>query len=334
MTATLRTEKSASSADPIQRLLDLTSDACFLLTWQGVAHPQNSEAWRFARSIANAPQELDFLSCFEPASRGKLKRLIEKLKTNTGEPCGELADLRLSGDKASLTRDGTIRVFKVTVSVGDGDALCAVMRDTTQETNLRRQVYALSVIDPLTYAQSRLSLLNYVNHCRSVLDGAESALLVLDLDHFKLINDMYGYAAGDQALQSVAIAVEEVVARHNFARPEASPAGMLARVGGEEFAVYLPEATRDAARDLANEVRSVVSRTVVQASSGASFALTGSVGYWAGGLEGADLDHMLRVADSALFRAKEEGRNRVVGAEKPGRLPPGERRVARGDERI
>jgi len=129
------------------------------------------------------------------------------------------------------------------------------------------------------------------------------ALLALDLDRFKQINDSYGHAAGDRALQHIARACTESL----------RDGDLLGRVGGEEFLAILPRSTLEQAADVAERLRSRVEALSLD-DLPAGLRITISIGVAemeAGDAGFADLE---RRADAALYRAKSEGRNRVVGA--------------------
>ncbi|MBL8652471.1 MAG: GGDEF domain-containing protein [Sphingopyxis sp.] len=126
-----------------------------------------------------------------------------------------------------------------------------------------------------------------------------AALLIADLDHFKAVNDTHGHAAGD--------AIIAAFGAHARAH---GPAGMIAgRIGGEEFALLLPGAGLDAARQLAEAIRTGFAAAAAGAIP-ASLVPTVSIGL-AASLPGAGLSQLMRDADQALYAAKREGRDRV-----------------------
>lgn len=137
---------------------------------------------------------------------------------------------------------------------------------------------------------------------RSQEDGAPFCLLLIDVDHFKRINDQYGHVAGDRAL----VAVAAVLANH------IRPADMLARFGGEEFALGLPNTALDDAFAVAERLRRAVEFLALPFRQGEPLPhLTVSIGIARLGAE-QTLDAMVATADAALYRAKDGGRNRVV----------------------
>ena len=126
------------------------------------------------------------------------------------------------------------------------------------------------------------------------------ALLVIDADHFKKINDRHGHGQGDEALKIIANAIQSSVRSGDF----------VGRLGGEEFGVFLPGATPESAREVAERVRCSVGSTEFR-PNGQSARLSVSVGC-ATFAKPIGFSELFRVADERLYRAKNEGRNRVI----------------------
>ena len=123
-------------------------------------------------------------------------------------------------------------------------------------------------------------------------------LLMLDLDHFKQVNDQHGHAAGDQVLASVGAALRSVVRDRDFA----------GRNGGEEFAVLLPDTDIAAALEIAERVRATIAEVTLP---GTDVPVTVSIGVAGFPDHASTLDRLERLADAALYVAKRQGRNRV-----------------------
>lgn len=127
------------------------------------------------------------------------------------------------------------------------------------------------------------------------------ALLMLDIDHFKSINDNHGHAAGDAVISIVA---ERAAA---FLRPT----DVIGRIGGEEFAILLPHCTRSEALAVAERIRHAIAEEPVPICPAGALDITVSVGLAAASSINADLDALLLEADGALYTAKKLGRNRA-----------------------
>ena len=128
-------------------------------------------------------------------------------------------------------------------------------------------------------------------------------MLILDVDHFKSINDRFGHAAGDIVLTAIADACRSIKRASDIA----------ARIGGEEFAILLPETNVEAARTFAERLRREISECapIIQ---GEKLALTASVGVAAATRHTTRVSSLLQSADEALYQAKRTGRNQVCVA--------------------
>jgi diguanylate cyclase (GGDEF)-like protein len=132
--------------------------------------------------------------------------------------------------------------------------------------------------------------------------GAPTALVFLDVDHFKDFNDRHGHLAGDAALRTVADTLLRCA-------PEGA---LVARHGGEEFACLLPRTDAQAAAEVAGRMlRGVEAQAVPLPGGKASAGVTISAGVASADLARTDTDSLLQDADAALYRAKRDGRNRV-----------------------
>jgi diguanylate cyclase (GGDEF)-like protein len=127
-------------------------------------------------------------------------------------------------------------------------------------------------------------------------------LLMIDIDHFKSFNDVYGHLAGDQVLIAVARALQRDVRAGDH----------VARFGGEEFLVLLPNTATTEAVQIATRLRRNVKHTALSSHEGAPLpGITISIGL-AEGLLGESTDSLLARADAALYQAKQEGRDRLI----------------------
>nr|WP_256489381.1 GGDEF domain-containing protein [Dyella lutea] len=132
--------------------------------------------------------------------------------------------------------------------------------------------------------------------------NADACLIVLDLDHFKRINDTHGHAVGDQALRSAAM----IVGR------ELRPNDLLGRLGGEEFGILMPDRPHDEGLEAANRIRQALASTPVIVDQQVTVTVSASLGLASAACSGYSLRLLLVDADAALYRAKEGGRNQVA----------------------
>lgn len=134
--------------------------------------------------------------------------------------------------------------------------------------------------------------------------GRPMGIMLLDVDHFKQVNDTYGHPAGDQVLRDIAHILQANVRAYDLA----------ARFGGEEFVVLCEGADLSATVDMAERIRAAVASHVYRLAGGQTLRTTVSVGVYAGAGSNATAMQLIELADQALYRAKQAGRNRVVHA--------------------
>ncbi|HSM93311.1 MAG TPA: GGDEF domain-containing protein [Anaeromyxobacteraceae bacterium] len=240
------------------------------------------------------------------------------------------ASLRVDGDHAVLSDLGSANgtyvdgarveearlVNGARVHIGMQTVLKFIWADDV-EAEYQRKLVEGALQDPLTGLDNRRML---EERLEAELASAKRhdrllAILMVDIDRFKAVNDQRGHLAGDEALRMVARTLRATVRQEDF----------VARFGGEEFVVIAPETGLDGARQLGERIRHAVERSrcvwqdqelSVTVSVGATVSLLP-----AELLPGETARQLVDVADRALYRAKHEGRNRVVAVE-VGELPP------------
>ena len=172
-----------------------------------------------------------------------------------------------------------------------------------------RRMEEMASVDGLTGCANRSTTDALLAHTleRGRREGAPVAFALLDLDHFKQINDRHGHQAGDAALRAFAIEV----------RGRLRNSDVLGRLGGEEFGLVLPATDAPGAARLVEQVREAVEALEVCCPQGQRFRLTVSAGVVVAASDsGLSADRLYMLADRALYRAKDLGRNRVhVGEE-------------------
>ncbi|MBD2187625.1 diguanylate cyclase domain-containing protein [Pseudanabaena mucicola] len=170
-----------------------------------------------------------------------------------------------------------------------------------------RQLQRLANIDGLTQVANRLCFDKYWLQQWKLLEKSQQflSLIIMDVDYFKNYNDYYGHQAGDQCLRQVAQGISKVVMR---------PQDLVARYGGEEFVVVLPHTPLDGANSVAEAIMAVIaSLNLIHTKSTVSDRITLSIGISCV-IPQPDInsDIPIFLADQALYRAKQEGRNRIV----------------------
>ncbi len=181
------------------------------------------------------------------------------------------------------------------------------LRGTHEALNqANRELQLQAGTDGLTGIANRRRLDEYLN---SIPPGRKTALLLLDVDHFKYFNDRYGHLAGDTALREVA---------HCIAGAVRGAQDIVARYGGEEFAVVLAQLSPEAALQVAQRIRDDVQALAIPHQDSPHEVVTISIGLaWMDENHMASTGGLIATADEALYLAKTQGRNRVVLADKP-----------------
>ena len=195
-----------------------------------------------------------------------------------------------------------LSITAVKGSSGETTHYVGTFADITQRKRLEEKLQELARTDPLTGLANRRTFVETIEaeHLRSKRFGSVTAILMIDIDHFKLVNDTHGHEAGDLALVALATTLKKQVRATD----------LPARFGGEEFVVLLVGTELSGALEMAERIRSAVAEIAVTLPS-CSFGFTVSIGVSTFG----DEEHWsaaIRRADQAMYRAKAAGRNRVV----------------------
>ncbi len=219
---------------------------------------------------------------------GATCRVIDLGATNTTR----VNDARLTAERELLDGD------QLTI----GESLLKFITQDSVEARYHEEIYQLATHDPLTGLCNRRHFdgLADTEIARALRHGRPLSLCMLDIDHFKPINDRHGHACGDEVLRMVGRLLQA------HARNE----DVAARIGGEEFALLLPECGLDDATALAERLREAIAATAFDADGG-PLRVTASIGVASIGPGRDARAPLLAAADAALYRAKSEGRNRV-----------------------
>ncbi len=190
--------------------------------------------------------------------------------------------------------------------------LVSTVRDITRQKLAEDALARLADTDALTELPNRRRMDDALDRewRRALRERRQVGLLMIDVDRFKSYNDQYGHQAGDRVLRAVGRAMQESLQR---------PGDLLARMGGEEFAVLLPETDEEGARIVAEEIRRAVNDLRIRHDRGLFQRVTISIGAASmiAGLE-TDVGTLVHRADMALYHAKHSGRDQVQVADPPG----------------
>lgn len=203
------------------------------------------------------------------------------------------------------THDRGVRLFLMTArrfQAANASYLVGVGTDTTEWISQMKALEREAWTDPLTRVANRGHFLEMAQQefarCRRY--GHPVSVWMLDIDYFKVVNDTYGHHAGDVALQSVVSTSQHVLRDWDI----------LGRMGGEEFAVLLPETEAEQAVLVAERLRNIFATSRIPLDEGASTRITVSIGI-ATAHDDDDLERLLKRADLALYAAKRTGRDKV-----------------------
>jgi diguanylate cyclase (GGDEF)-like protein len=221
-----------------------------------------------------------------------------------------------NGPGGDIWFEGRISPMRTLV---DGErAVLWVASNISRRHELETALQRLSETDELTGVYNRRKLLNTLN---DRLQGSSNecdvfSLLIIDLDYFKRVNDTFGHLAGDCVLKQFAAACAVVL----------QDRALLARVGGEEFAVLMPAADAHEAQHKAEEIRRAIAAHRFLLEDGTPLSITVSIGISTAQPGCCRTDELIRAADDALYRAKEQGRNALAHS---GATPAPDRAVVR-----
>jgi diguanylate cyclase (GGDEF)-like protein/PAS domain S-box-containing protein len=283
--ADLRTGRMSSVNGHWHRMLGYGRDEVpdLLDAWDALVHPDDAAA----RILAWEAHLLGSTSLFECEFRIRHKHghwVWMQARGRVVERDADGTPLRLAGLRQNITRR------KETEARLEGLA----HTDALTGVNNRRRFTDLAA-DELARAQRH---------------GQPLALLMIDLDHFKSVNDRLGHAGGDAVLRSFTATAEGVMRQGDI----------FGRVGGEEFAALLPQTTQDGAMVLAERLRQrIAAQPAAVGDSALAYTVSIGVSAWLPGADGAadgvDIDRLMVAADRALYAAKAQGRDRAVRAD-------------------
>lgn len=203
----------------------------------------------------------------------------------------------------------TGRVHRLILKPWENDYLRVQMTEAlAAHSTLRekRELEQLSITDPVTHLRNHRFFQDHlkIEVERSVRYSRPVSLIMIDVDHFKKYNDQFGHPAGDRLLRTLA---------QKFLG-DVRTLDTVARYGGEEFAIIMPDTNHEGALVVAERVRQTVEQTTINFADGRSTFVTVSLGVATAPEHGRTAEQLIEQADSALYRAKGQGRNQSVGA--------------------
>jgi len=248
-----------------------------------------------ADEIIGKPLHLFQPGVMSPAERENLCRTLSEGREWTGE-------------NSCSRKNGTsylehIHIAPVFAADGSTDRFIAVMEDITQQKQLEEELYLHATTDALTGLYNRRMIFVLGGHeiamaCRH---QRPMALLMVDVDHFKRINDTYGHSAGDETLRTITERFRIILRTSD----------LIGRIGGDEFVIILSDTHADEARQVAERLREDVEKLSI-AWREAVLRCTVSIGVAVWQRNEEEFETLLERADGALYVAKENGRNNIA----------------------
>jgi len=291
------------AAEALHRLvLDRTSDIVMRLGLDGsmrYASPSCERVWGYR------PDELTGRAMFHLISADDLPAVLDARRRVLAHP-----DETAIVEYRVICKDGAMvwveSHMRATIN-DEGRVLgtVSIVREVTGRRQLMEDLAHKAMTDPLTGVYNRRAFDDTLNALLASVpaEGELGCLAVFDLDHFKRINDRFGHAAGDVVLRRFS----------DLLRGTVRDGDLIARLGGEEFAVVLGGMSAQQARLVCERVRMRLERAVIQDASGNAIQATVSAGI-AGLVPGQSAEEAMGNADAALYRAKQQGRNRSSDA--------------------
>lgn len=277
-----------------QTIFMQAGDGIFLIDEQGViveANPRGCEILGYAR------EELCGLPVMQLHPADEIDHMQKKL--------AQLAtDKLVTTESVFLRKDGSRVPVEITGKLLSNNQIIGLLRDISERKKTEKMTQELLSTDPITGLYNRRYFFSIVNAL--IAEAARYrhpiTFMLLDLDHFKKVNDTYGHAKGDLALRHLANSIRHVVRESD----------VVARFGGDEFVIFLPQTETAQAVYLAERLREHLLNKPVPLI-GDNFFISLSIGMTSvpAPYESVSIDSLMEQADLALYQAKQSGRNRV-----------------------
>ena len=294
VTAQVLAERALRESEEQHRLLfDLETDAIFIIRNEDGQILQANKAavdlygYTLGELLAKKNTDLSF----EPESTKKA--------TNTSLPSDQVITIPL---RYHRKKDGTVFPVEITarfITWENQFVHIAAMRDITDRKKIEEELVKLSVTDPLTGLANRRYFYIQAEHIFNNTNEPNTlAVIMMDIDHFKQVNDRLGHAAGDAILRQLAERLNHVL----------RSADILARYGGEEFIILLPRTSSNEVELIVNRLWQFVTERPFHFDN-KPICVTVSIGVAELNENIENLDMLIRCADQALYQAKQAGRN-------------------------
>lgn len=282
----------------LKAIFDHLTDVYYRTNMQGIItliSPSCYDVLGYRQEVMMGKPMADYYK--SPEERQKIVQAITDGKGKATRV--EAALVRKDGSIAWIATNAVVRLNKQGIPL----YIEGVARDISDRKRMEEQLLTLTRIDALTGAYNRRYFMDRCDELFKVTKRylRPSSILMMDLDHFKKINDTYGHHIGDQALSAFT----------KICQKEIRDSDVLGRLGGEEFGLMLPETNIQNAHALAERIRQSTAEILIPVADNI-IRITVSIGLAEIVEFDQTLDDVLRRADGAMYLAKEQGRNRVI----------------------
>lgn len=284
------------SESQLRSMIENASDGFFVHDFQGHIIDVNKAAYQ---NLGYSRDELLMLTVFDFEGEIRKEDLLTKIWPSLEDEGNYIVHgIHVRKDGSKFPVDVNLTCFKC----GEQSVIFALVRDMTEIENLRLHLENLAMTDELTCICNRRAFTDNLKKeiSRSLRKHIKLSVLIIDIDFFKKINDTYGHQIGDKALKHFVLEASKTLRDED----------LIGRIGGEEFAVLLPDTKVDDAYIIANRLRQKIEKSLLEVS-GFKIQYTVSVGVESLKDKGISLSVLMNNADKALYKAKENGRNRV-----------------------
>lgn len=289
-------EKELQNSEYRYRCLCKASSECIIITENGVIVEANTVVAQVLGYTLPEIIGMEVTEIFAPKVREVYPRFQQSRKGDDIGRTIELTALKKGG------KEFPIEMSLSAIQIEGQWCAIAVIRDITERKKMEAELRRLATTDALTGVSNRRGFMEKVEHelSRAQRYGNPFTMIMVDIDHFKSINDNYGHQVGDLVLQKMALAIKSALRKSDI----------FGRIGGEEFSIVLMETEPETAISISERIRSRIEALSIHTGK-ETVHITISIGLTFF-REGDDISTVSNRSDEALYAAKENGRNCVV----------------------
>lgn len=289
-------EKELQNSEYRYRCLCKASSECIIITENGVIVEANTVVAQVLGYTLPEIIGMEVTEIFAPKVQEAYPRFQQSGKGDDIGRTIELTALKKGG------KEFPIEMSLSAIQLKGQWCAIAVIRDITERKKMEAELRRLATTDALTGVSNRRGFMEKVEHelRRAQRYGNPFTMIMVDIDHFKSINDNYGHQVGDLVLQKMALTIKSALRKSDI----------FGRIGGEEFSIVLMETEPDTAISISERIRSRIEALSIHTGK-ETVHITISIGLTFF-REGDDISTVSKRSDEALYAAKENGRNCVV----------------------